>query len=93
MTYEPSSRSIAQLLADWGAIMRDLRLRDVIRTNNNPVGDIAEAIVAAYVNGRIITFTQAAPSQSLGSSRRDGRWRPWREVRSAHGPPGEPEAR
>jgi len=28
--------------------MRELRLRGIIRTNNNPVGDIAEAIVAIH---------------------------------------------
>ena len=31
--------------------MRELRRRDVVRTNNNPVGDIAEAIVEAEYPG------------------------------------------
>ncbi|HWH12784.1 MAG TPA: hypothetical protein VG165_16805 [Solirubrobacteraceae bacterium] len=51
MTYETADRSTPQLLRDWGAIMRALRARDVIRTNNNPVGDIAEAIVARHYRG------------------------------------------
>lgn len=48
-----------QLLADWAAVMRELRRRDVIRTNNNPVGDIAEAIVHAHYGGVRAGFSQA----------------------------------
>lgn len=59
MTYETASRSTPQLLRDWSAIMRTLRLREVIRTNNNPVGDIAEAIVARHYNGVRGSFAQA----------------------------------
>jgi len=51
-------RSTADLLKDWSAIMRVLRERDVIRTNNNPAGDIAEAIVAAHYEGTRGTFAQ-----------------------------------
>ena len=39
--------------------MIELRLRDIIRTNNNPVGDIAEAIVAKYYEGERGSFSQA----------------------------------
>lgn len=39
--------------------MRELRGRDVIRTNNNPVGDIAEAVVAAHYRGERGSFSQA----------------------------------
>ena len=39
--------------------MRELRRRDVIRTNNNPVGDIAEAIVHAHYGGTRAGFSQA----------------------------------
>ncbi len=39
--------------------MRELRVRDVIRTNNNPVGDIAEAVVAAHYGGERGSFVQA----------------------------------
>ncbi|MBA3428822.1 MAG: hypothetical protein H0U07_09650 [Actinobacteria bacterium] len=59
MTYDPASRSTPELLADWAAVMRELRVRDVIRTNNNPVGDIAEAIVAAHFEGERGGFSQA----------------------------------
>ncbi len=69
MTYAPSGRSIPQLLADWGAIMRELRERDVIRTNNNPVGDLAEAIVAAYYEGSVRgEFAQAGWDVRLPAS-------------------------
>lgn len=38
MTYDAASRSTGDLLRDWAAVMRELRKRDVIRTNNNPRG-------------------------------------------------------
>lgn len=59
VSYDPSTRSTSELFADWAAVMRELRLRDVIRTNNNPVGDIAEAIVAAHYDGERGAFAQA----------------------------------
>jgi hypothetical protein len=58
-SYEPSAQTTPVLLADWAAIMRELRVRDVIRTNNNPVGDIAEAIVHAHYGGERGSFSQA----------------------------------
>lgn len=39
--------------------MRELRERDVVRTNNNPVGDIAEAVVAAHYRAERGSFSQA----------------------------------
>jgi len=39
--------------------MRDLRAREIIRTNNNPVGDLAEAVVAAHYGGERGGFVQA----------------------------------
>ncbi len=59
MPYDASGRTTPELLADWAAVMRELRVRDVIRTNNNPVGDIAEAIVAAHYGGERGSFVQA----------------------------------
>jgi len=58
MSYEPSQRTTPQLLEDWAAIMRQLRDRGIIRTNNNPVGDIAEAIVAEHYAGQRAPFGQ-----------------------------------
>jgi hypothetical protein len=58
-SYEPAEESTPQLLADWAAVMNELRLRDIIRTNNNPVGDIAEAIVAKHYGGERGSFSQA----------------------------------
>jgi len=59
MSYDPGQRTTVELLADWAAVMRELRRRDIIRTNNNPVGDIAEAIVHAHYGGRRAGFRQA----------------------------------
>lgn len=59
MAYDPASQTTPELLADWGGNMRALRKRGVVRTNNNPVGDIAEAIVAAHYRGERGSFSQA----------------------------------
>jgi hypothetical protein len=59
MSYSADDRSTAELLSDWAAIMRELRARDIIRTNNNPVGDIAEALVHAHYGGERASFVQA----------------------------------
>jgi hypothetical protein len=59
VSYDPSKRSTGDLLRDWAAVMRELRKRDVIRTNNNPVGDIAEAIVHGHFGGERGSFAQA----------------------------------
>jgi hypothetical protein len=58
MTDALRDRSTAGLLEDWSAIMRELRRRDVVRTNNNPAGDIAEAIVAEHYGGERGSFIQ-----------------------------------
>jgi len=57
--YDPSTRTTRDLLRDWAAIMRALRERGIIRTNNNPTGDIAEAIVREHYGGVRGGFTQA----------------------------------
>ena len=41
-------RNTARLLSDWAAIMRELRRREAIRSENNPTGDLAEALVAEF---------------------------------------------
>lgn len=38
--------------------MRQLRVLEVIRTNNNPIGDIAEAIVCDHYKGERASFSQ-----------------------------------
>lgn len=59
MGYDAAGRTTPELLGDWAAIMRELAARDVIRTNNNPVGDIAELIVADHYGGERGSFSQA----------------------------------
>lgn len=41
-------RSTKRLLGEWAAIMRELRRRGDIRSENNPTGDLAEALVAKH---------------------------------------------
>jgi hypothetical protein len=70
VTYDPASRRTRELLADWAAIMRQLRDRGIIRTNNNPIGDIAEAIVAEHYGGERGSFSQAGWDVLLPSGER-----------------------
>lgn len=51
MNYDATHKDKRELLSDWVAIMRQLRALGVIRTNNNPIGDIAEAIVRDQYGG------------------------------------------
>lgn len=43
-----SQRHTSELLNDWAAIMSELRRRGAIRSENNPTGDLAEALVAGF---------------------------------------------
>lgn len=58
VSYDPQERTTSQLLRDWAAVMLELRRRDVVRTNNNPTGDIAEAIVAQHFGGERGSFSE-----------------------------------
>jgi hypothetical protein len=58
MGYDSSERTTPELLGDFAAIMAELTVRDVIRTNNNPIGDIAEAVVADHYGGERGSFSQ-----------------------------------
>lgn len=49
-----------QLLALWAQALRELRDRGVVRTFNNPIGDIAEALVALHYEGERGSFSQAS---------------------------------
>ena len=62
MVTDPSSRagdhrSVAQLLEAYAAILAELRRRRVVRTNNAPVGDYAEWLVAQAFNGELAGST------------------------------------
>lgn len=50
--------SVRELLAVWADSLRELRRRGVIRTFNNPIGDIAEELVALYYQGERGSFIQ-----------------------------------
>jgi hypothetical protein len=47
-----------QVLALWAQTLRELRDREVVRTFNNPIGDIAEALVALHYGGGRASFSQ-----------------------------------
>jgi hypothetical protein len=50
--------SVRQLLALWASSLRELRDRGVVRTFNNPIGDIAEELVALHYRGERGSFSQ-----------------------------------
>jgi hypothetical protein len=58
VSYDASQKDKRELLSDWVAIMRQLRALGVVRTNNNPIGDIAEAIVCDHYGGERGSFSQ-----------------------------------
>lgn len=48
------------LLALWARTLRELHDRGVVRTFNNPIGDIAEELVAAHFGGERGSFSQTS---------------------------------
>lgn len=55
-----SKLTTRELLALWAQALRELRDRKVVRTFNNPIGDIAEALVALHYGGERGSFSQAS---------------------------------
>jgi len=53
-----NSLSVRELLALWASTLRELRDRGVVRTFNNPIGDIAEELVAIHYGGERGSFSQ-----------------------------------
>jgi hypothetical protein len=50
--------SVRELLAVWASSLRELKDRGVVRTSNNPIGDIAEELVALHYGGERGSFSQ-----------------------------------
>jgi hypothetical protein len=59
-TIDLSELPTRELLALWAQTLRELRDREVVRTFNNPIGDIAEALVALHYDGERGSFSQAS---------------------------------
>jgi hypothetical protein len=55
-----SKLTTRELLTLWAQALRELRDRKVVRTFNNPIGDIAEALVALHYGGERGSFSQAS---------------------------------
>src|SRR4051794_40460558 len=53
-----SRLSVRELLALWASSLRELRDRGVVRTFNNPIGDVAEELVAQHYGGERGSFSQ-----------------------------------
>jgi len=50
--------TVRELLALWASSLRELKERGVVRTFNNPIGDIAEELVALHYGGERGGFSQ-----------------------------------
>lgn len=50
---ELANGSTGALLATYGAILEELRARDVLRTNNAPAGDYAEYLICRALGGTL----------------------------------------
>src|SRR5258705_13893481 len=73
MTSSASSlkrQSTARLLRDWTAIMRELRRREIIRSENNPTGDLAEGLVAGLYGVELETNSTAGYDLCLSDGTR-----------------------
>lgn len=49
-----------ELLSLWAGTLRELHDRGVVRTFNNPIGDIAEELVAVHFQGERGSFSQVS---------------------------------
>jgi hypothetical protein len=58
--------SVRELLALWANTLRELRDRKVVRTFNNPIGDIAEELVALHYGGERGSFSQKTWDVRIG---------------------------
>jgi hypothetical protein len=58
--------SVRELLALWASSLRELRDRGAVRTFNNPIGDIAEELVALHYGGERGSFSQKAWDVRVG---------------------------
>lgn len=58
--------SVRDLLALWASTLRELKDRGVVRTFNNPIGDIAEELVAVHYGGERGSFSQKSWDVRVG---------------------------
>jgi len=59
--------SVRELLALWASVLRELRRRKVVRTFNNPIGDVAEELVALHYGGERGSFSQKTWDVRVGN--------------------------
>jgi hypothetical protein len=62
-----TNMTIRDLLATWAGTLRELRRRGVVRTFNNPIGDIAEELVALHYHGERGSFSQKTWDVRVGT--------------------------
>jgi hypothetical protein len=60
------SLSVRELLSVWANSLRELNDRGVVRTFNNPIGDIAEELVALHYGGERGSFSQKTWDVKVG---------------------------
>lgn len=51
--FDPAGLSVRELLASYVAILDELKRRDLVRTRNSPLGDLAESIAVRAYGGSL----------------------------------------
>jgi hypothetical protein len=63
-----ASCSVHELLAGYGAILDELRARDIVRSANSPVSDYADCCFAMPSDGRARTTPQPVTMPKTGAA-------------------------
>lgn len=66
-TIDLTRLAVRELLGLWAGSLRELRDRGVVRTFNNPIGDIAEELVAQHYRGERGSFSQKTWDVRVGT--------------------------
>lgn len=66
MTSDLASLTPRELLSLWAGTLRELKRREIVRTFNSPIGDIAEELVALHYKGERGLFSQKAWDVRIG---------------------------
>jgi len=53
MTFDVKTAALTDLFSTYGAILRELKGRGIVRTENAPAGDYAEYLVAKAIGGKL----------------------------------------
>jgi hypothetical protein len=70
MSLDPATATLAELFTTYRAVIRELRARSVVRTDNAPAGDYAEHLVAVALGGTLATSSTRSFDLTTPTGRR-----------------------